>query len=341
MNKYKTNILIIVFIILNHNIIASNYIVKIKTDTTNILTDSGFDINGFDKDGFHKDTKTEVDNNGYNKEGIRNDIDSNISANISNKLITNYETNINQQDEQGDFIEVSGIISFNKNISNILNVDSKNVILKSQIISSPFSNGNQIIKNNLLYSNIYNIADYDKVDNVYENVSVTYYTDWTLRGTSTATTTNPSYSSGQTVSSRNWGTSPYKYVANESSYYRTYELNGSMRYQYNCDYYEKSKRTRTEQRLVSSTTTKYTEINNVLNNDVIEVFIPIKLEVNIDSAGWQNIPLDRNDITKGEVSFSISNILFRSIDIRISDSLIGEDYTTLNNIDLNFQNNKD
>ena len=330
MKKY-----ILLILLTTSNIaVANKYIMKINVDEQNISIQDTYDSNGFDKNGLHRDTGTESDGNGYNQEGIRDDVDSNISNSLSHKLSYNYITSINQQVDQSDFIGFSGEITFQKNTATIINVDSRNVISKSSIISSPFSSGNKIIKNNSLFENIYNTGNYTHVDNVYENVQVSYYTDWILSGTSTASGTNPSFSYGSIASSH----STWKYVVNESSYYRTYLLNGSPRYQYNCDYYTKSLRTRTEQRLVSSTETHYTTINNVSVNDTIEVFMPIYLDINIDNNGWENLTLNRDNLSEGKVTFSLEGISAKNIELRINDKGAGLDYTMLQKFSINFKN---
>lgn len=347
-------IAILVGLIATASIYSEQYIIKVQNIEKDILSvESAYDQHGFDKDGINKDTGTDRDNDGYNQEGTREDVDSNLSFSFSNKLENSYTETVTQQAEQGNFNKVSGTFTFTKNEAIIQSIDSKNVIDKSTIINSPFPNGIEIIKNGSLYNNISNLGDYTDVEEVYEQVAVTYYTDWILYGTSSSATLSGDGSHsltqsaatkpmGTTISQRNWGDRPYKYVSNEPTYYRSYQSTstGNLMFQYRCDYYEKQKRTRYEDRLVSTTETHYTEISNVISGEIIEVNKPVKLEINIDNSGWQTVELIRPNLSSGSVNFELNGIDGRNIDFRISDNNYGVDYTTINSFNISLENKR-
>lgn len=320
-NIYKFSLL---SIFLATTTVNANYYINVdvakKNDQSPFVIESPYDIFGFDENGIHRSGEV-VDPEGFNAEGLKPDSNSVINSSLNQTLDNAYNENITQDVIEGNFGYVSGTITFNSTPVTVSTVESNSVILDNGLTSNPFPSGIDIIKNGNIETNSTAASAWQNTIEVYEDVRVSYFPpDALIRHHSTGGTayckSNPNISDGTLLDSNISSTRRRLYYS--VRYATNDDLCGAGLYRYRSDLWGADVRYRNENRLVSSTTTDYF-ILNANESDIIDVYMPLRLQVSIDGGLYQDITLNRENVNSNQLTFEIPNLNARSLDFRITD----------------------
>ena len=342
------NFIILSNLLISNSLSAEFFInVNLNNNTQNIIIDSSYDSFGFDENGVHRSGNM-TDSEGFDANGRRIDSNSSINQSLNQSLSNSYTIDLNQDVVEGNFASFSGTIDFSTLPLTISTVEGRTVLLDEGNTINPFPSGIEIIKNGSLENSL-GSSQYQNTEEVYEDVQVTYWTEYVRTSTTSSAVADGDGSfsltqraatipQGGIISSRTSGSTRYRYVNNQSSYtnYYTWDSGTStwLKFRYSADYYVSNRRTRTENRLVSSTTTDYFEINGVNDGDTIDVYIPLRLQVSLDGGIYQDVILTRNNISNQSLSFEINDINVRTASFRITDLNHSTQFSILANINI-------
>ena len=301
--------------------VNANYYINVdvakKNGKSPFVIESPYDIFGFDENGIHRSGEV-VDPEGFNAEGLKPDSNSVINSSLNQTLDNAYNTNITQDVVEGNFGYVSGTIIFNSTPVTVSTVENNSVILDNGLTQNPFPSGIELIKNGNIETNSTSANPWQNTVDVYETVSEYYWTPYEFIHTRDKMgLPNCNTSHGTLISSSNHTSTRWRHYANTNYPVEPHPtLDGYCIYM--TDSWASSRRTRNVEKLVSSTTTDYFIIN-ANNGDIIDVYMPLRLQVSIDGGLYQDITLNRGSVSSNQLTFEIPNLNARSLDFRITD----------------------
>ena len=312
-------------IFLSTILLASGYLnaeyllnVNLKDQKNSIIVDSPFDSFGFDENGIHRSGET-TDSEGFRADGRKADDNSNVNQSLNQELSTEYNLTMTQDIIEGNFGYLTGTLSFSTEGITVQTVDSNIVVADEGLTSNPFPNGIQIIRNGTVENNTSNATSWEYIDEVYENVSEYYWTDYEFIHTrDRRASTNPDVAHGTLMEQANFTATRWRYYANRN-YPRENWPDRDDLFLYMTDSWASSRRTRTVERLVSSTREDYYIISSLTQGDVIDVYMPIRLQVSIDGGLYEDVELTRDSVGSNSVTFELENLNARELRFRVTD----------------------
>lgn len=299
-----------------------------------IIVVSPYDEFGFDENGIHRDGGT-TDTDGFRADGRKEDNNSSINQTLDQTLSSDYSVTLTQDVVEGNFGYVSGILTFNTTPVTVLSVEGNTVVLDESLTTNPFPSDIDIILNGTSTNNSSSSTPWSNTVDLYKDVLVNYFpADTLIRHHSTGGTayclSDNSISNGTVLQQSN--TSTRRRIYYSVRYSSNDDLCGSGTYRYRSDLWGSDIRQRTENRLVSSTTTDYFELSGVSDGDVVDIYIPIRLQVSLDGGLYQDVTLTRENINNQSLTFELNNIDVRTASFRITDLNHSTQFSNLTNI---------
>jgi hypothetical protein len=340
-NKFKLTLLstLIISSSLSAEFFMNVQLQKNKNGNNGIFVDSPYDSFGFDKDGIHRSGDV-VDIEGFGANGLKPDSNSAINMTLDQNLDNSYNIELSQDIVEGNFGYISGTINFSTTPLTVQSIEGNNVVLDEGLTTNPFPSGIDIIKNGTVVNNSGSANDWQNIVNVYQDVSVYYWTSFEYIHSRTAGSSNLNMSHGTLYSTTNHTATRWRVYINRNIATRPWPDRDDLII-YGTDNWASSRRTRNESQLVSSITTDYFVLNNVAVNDTIDVYMPMKLQVSIDNDSYQNVELTRENASSNQLTFELENLDNQKLNFRITDLNHSTNISNITGLNINPQNLRD